>query len=335
MWDWKGRWGLMLMNVWIALTVQSLLYGNGLALAAAALALTYAVTRVPNFVHGDYVTFGVLATILVAYGLGLGYGLGLASAFVLGGLLALACYVFVLKPMKARGADIVTLMISTFALTFVVRYCMYMLTDYLDFINLGGISPWVNAAMQISGTAALFTVTVLPIAMIVALHLLLTKTRLGWAMRAIADNEELAKIVGINVEKILIITWFLIGGYAAIAGVVWSIAMGSSYGVSRIVQLYNLEWGWLILLEVFAACILGGVSSIYGSIVAAYILAFARVMGTYIMSTYFGISSSFAPAIPLVILIVVLLLMPEGIAGFKWSKILSRIGLKRIQGNEG
>jgi branched-subunit amino acid ABC-type transport system permease component len=134
-----------------------------------------------------------------------------------------------------------------------------------------------------------------------AMHMVLTRTQVGRAIRATSSNPQLAQASGINTTRVLLTTWFLSAGLAGMAGLFRGAA-------TRFTPLM----GWDILLPVFAVTVLGGIGSFYGAIVAAFIIGLAENVGVVLL-TQFGLSTDYRIAISFVILIVVLLFKPEGL----------------------
>jgi branched-subunit amino acid ABC-type transport system permease component len=131
---------------------------------------------------------------------------------------------------------------------------------------------------------------------------MLTRTKIGKAIRATASNPKLALSSGINTTRVLVITWFVSAGLAGIAGLF--------RGVETRVSPYL---GWDILLPTFAVAMLGGIGSFYGAMAAAIIIGLAENVGVVLLAQA-GLSTDYRMAIPFVILIVVLIFRPQGLA---------------------
>jgi branched-chain amino acid transport system permease protein/neutral amino acid transport system permease protein len=136
--------------------------------------------------------------------------------------------------------------------------------------------------------------------LVALLHLFLQKTKLGKAMRATADNMELALVSGIDTERVIIMTWGIGGALAAAGGIL--------YGID--VQLHPYM-GWNFLIPLFAATILGTVGNIYGALVGGLVIGVAQQVSTaFMMPTY-------KPAVAFILMILILLVRPKGIFGGK------------------
>ncbi|MCB0149227.1 MAG: hypothetical protein KDE01_16445, partial [Caldilineaceae bacterium] len=114
----------------------------------------------------------------------------------------------------------------------------------------------------------------------------------------------MARVIGLPVDRVVDLTWLLVGGMAGVAGALW----GFYTFVDPLV-------GWLILLPVFAAAVLGGMRSFVGTIIGAYVVAFGENTIMLLLNQWFGLDFSFKPAIPFLIIILVLLIRPQGFAG--------------------
>ncbi|PSP54444.1 branched-chain amino acid ABC transporter permease [Halobacteriales archaeon QS_1_67_19] len=146
------------------------------------------------------------------------------------------------------------------------------------------------------------SVVVIAVAMMAFLHFLLQETKLGKAMRASSDNIDLAKITGINTDRVMMATWIIAGAFAAVGGVMLGVLFN---------QL-TVNMGFFLLLPMFAGVILGGLQSVYGAILGSYIVGLSMDVGIYAIPE---IGSVYRIPIAFVILFVVLLVKPEGITG--------------------
>jgi neutral amino acid transport system permease protein len=128
------------------------------------------------------------------------------------------------------------------------------------------------------------------------LHFLLQNTKIGKAMRAVADDLDLARVSGINVERIVLYTWLLAGSFTAIAG-----------GMYGLITAVRPNMGWFLILPMFASVILGGIGNPYGAIAGALIIGIAQEVSTYWIPTEYKL------AVALGIMVLVLILKPQGL----------------------
>ncbi len=148
-------------------------------------------------------------------------------------------------------------------------------------------------------------VVVLALLLMAALHIVLRETKLGKAMRAASDNLDLAKVTGIDTDRVMMVTWIIAGGYAAVAGIIIGILF------FQIVP----SMGFFRLLPIFAAVILGGLASVYGAMVGAFAVGLAMEVGFFSMNQFVALSGTHRVSLAFVLLFVVLLVKPEGIIG--------------------
>ena len=133
--------------------------------------------------------------------------------------------------------------------------------------------------------------------MIVALHLMLQKTKIGKAMRAVADNIDLARVTGINVENVVLWTWLVTGVLTAYSGSLYGLIVGG----------LRPNMGWFLLMPIFASVILGGIGNPYGAIVGGLIIGIAQEVSIIWLGTEYKI------AVALVIMVLLLLFRPQGL----------------------
>lgn len=279
------------------LTVEGLRFGVILALSALGLSMVFGTTGLTNFSHGELITFGAIATWYLN-DLGLPFIAATALAVTLGGLFGLAQDTVIWRPLRDRKTGLIAMMIVSIGLAVFLRY------TYL-YIFGGGRQSFREYTIQ---TGLEFgPVTLAPrdiasmVVAVVALALVvwaLSSTRLGKATRAVSDNPALASASGIDVNQVIRAVW--IGG-AALAGL-----GGVLIGLSQQVEYLM---GFKTLLLVFAAVILGGLGTIWGAIVGAIIV------GLFIQLSTLVIPIELQNAGVLAVLIIVLLVRPQGVLG--------------------
>jgi branched-chain amino acid transport system permease protein len=223
----------------------------------------------------------------------------LLAAFLVTALVALVLDRAFYKPMRDRSG--ISLLIASVGVALVVRY----LIQFVYGSSRRGITASVEASniafapLGISVNAHELTIVVAAIALMLGMHFMLQRTKLGTAMRAMADNRDLALITGIPTERVVTATWLIGGGLAGVSGYLYVLLRGTI--------VFN--FGWLLLLLIFAAVILGGIGSIYGAI------AGGLVIGIVFTTSTIWISSDFNEAAAFAVMILVLLFRPQGIFG--------------------
>jgi branched-subunit amino acid ABC-type transport system permease component len=280
--------------------------GSLYALMAVGLTLTMAVVKLPNFAHAELITFGAYTALVVSLFVTTNPLFAIGLAFPASALLAWAIHRLVYRPLVRQKSTTYVLILSSFAVGLIVRYTLFLLADRYDLFDKRIQIPLqvLVAIGPLRLTNIFVWVTLSSIILVILLTLLLNFTSLGRQMRALADNDTLARVLGVPVDRVTDLTWVLVGGMAGVAGALW----GLYTFVDPLV-------GWLILLPVFAAAVLGGMRSFAGTILGAYIVAFGENTVMLLLNQTFGLDFSFKPAIPFVIIILVLLIRPQGFGG--------------------
>lgn len=269
---------------------------------AVGLTLTMAVIKLPNFAHAELITTGAYAALAVSLTVTSNPAVVLGGAFVAGALMALLCHWTVYRPLAARKLSTYTMILASFAVGLLLRYLFFFVVDRYKLFEKRIAVPqeiWFQNDL-LTLTNIFFWVLPISIGLVVALTRLLTATALGRQMRALADNEMLARVIGLPVRRIQDVTWLLIGGLAGTAGALWGLYT----------NVHPLT-GWLAILSVFAATVLGGMTSFPGTIIGAYIVALAENLGMQALNSWLGVDFSVKPAVPFLIIIGVLLLRPQ------------------------
>jgi branched-subunit amino acid ABC-type transport system permease component len=287
---------------WAQVLFNSAITGSLYLLGAVGLTLTYSLSGFPNFAHAEFITLGAFVGYWVSKQMGLGFPLALLIAMLITGTVGLLCYRGVFQPLAKRGATVIHLMVCSIAMGFVLRYSIGLIWSWKpNYFSSTGPTWHVGPLTVLSLWLWLILVAV---SLTLIMHIMLVKTKIGKAIRATASNPELALASGIHVDRVILITWFIGAGLAAIAGVF----RGAD------TQVWPLT-GWDIILPIFAVTILGGIGNYYGAIVASFILGLAENIGVVVL-TALGLSTEYRAAIAFVILIVTLIVKPQGLAMF-------------------
>lgn len=296
--------------------VTSIQIGSMYALMALGITLTMSVIKLPNFAHAEYVTVGAYTALIVSLGISSNPLIIIGSAFVVGALVSIFSHQIVFKSLEKQNASFYTLLLASFAVGLIIRYILYMIADQFSLFDKRISIPLeiVYRTDTMIITNIFMWVVPTSIICVALLTLLLNYTPLGREMRALANNATLARVIGIAVERVKNNTWLLVGGLAGISGALW----GMNTSVSPLL-------GWVAILSVFAAAILGGLSSFPGTIIGAYVVSFSENMLMQFLNFYFDVDFSFKAAIPFIIIIGVLLIRPQGFTEF-FSNVR---GLKR------
>ena len=296
---------------------DALVFASLLTMLSTGLTLTYMTTKVPNFAHGNFATVGAYLTLALTKVLNLNPYLTIIPSLVLGGLTALILYVLILKPLLDRGANYIVLMIATIAYDMILYSLINIFADFLSRTYKVTTRLFILKSFdfKLLGQPGLFiTAPLIAILIVLALYVLLNKTKFGIGMRAAIENPSLASVVGINVNLTYAISWFISGGLAGIAGALMPIWL-----------MCNPDVGMRLIVSIFAASIVGGLSNIYGAFAGGILIGLAEVLGTGYLSLEIGTwVIPYRPIIPLLIMAVTLLFVPRGLTGINWRKILRR-----------
>lgn len=275
--------------------VPATAYGAQLALGALGVTLIYGILRFSNFAHGETMAFGAMVSVLLtmlfqSWGISLGPlpTALLALPFAVGAtaLLVLFTDKYVYKFYRRVKAAPVMLVIVSMGVMFVMNGLIRMVigTDDRRFadgarfvVNARDFKEWsgLSEGLAIRTTQVITVVTA--IIVVAILFWFLNKTRTGKSMRAYSDNEDLALLSGINPERVVMITWVIVGGLAAIAGTLYG--LDKSFKPFIFMQL---------LLPIFASAIVGGLGSPLGAIAGGFVIAFSEVTLTYAFKKVVG-----------------------------------------------
>ena len=299
----------------IGLAVNGIFLGSILALGAVGITLVFGVMRFANIAHGDmmtmgaYVTFFLLVSVLPEHtGLGpftFGFTLLIALPVSMAAVAALAVGmdILVFRKLRLRRANIVTIEIASLGVAIAIRGFVQMVwgTPVRYFPNEGRTHFSLPADISIAPNHLFVSGAALVLA--IALHLLLTRTKQGKAMRATSDNPDLARASGINTDRVLLWTWAIAGALAGAAGVLLVIFNATA-------QL-KPTMGFQLLVPLFAAVVVGGIGNPYGAFLGAMLIGISMEVSTaWALPTY-------KPAIAFTVMVVVLLFRPRGILGSK------------------
>lgn len=279
-------------------TVNGLVSGSYYALGAVGLALVYGVLKLVNFAHGDMLTFGAYAAFLANVEWGLPVLVAVAFAVIMTAVLAVASELVLWRPMRAKGAGLFQLLLMTLGLAFLLRHAI----QFAAGTSVRSLDVDVTSSVRVGGLqigVAELVVALVGFAVLLLVALMLRSSKLGKQMRALSDDFALAETSGIDTQRIVTATWIIGGGLAGLAGVLSAAAIG--------VMTPNL--GFSLLLTLFSATVLGGIGNAYGALAGGVSLGLAQEWSTLLIDSRWKATVGFA------ILIVVLIVRPQGIFG--------------------
>ncbi len=273
----------------------SLITASILALAAVGFTLQFGVTNILNLAFAEVMT----SSAFVAYWLnsrGLSIWLCMIAAGVSGSVLSLAINRGLYRPFIRRGARLFALIIVSMGLALVIQNGVLAVAGpgFFTYNQPQGL------AFDVAGVRFTYTelaILLIAVVAMLAVHLLLTRTRLGKAMRACSADASLARCSGVPTTRVVDIAWLLSGALAGIAGV--TLFMNTT--------AFSVTTSGDFLVVIIAAAILGGVGDAYGAMLGALIIAFATEFAALVLD------SAYKTAVAFVILVVVLLTRPQGV----------------------
>ena len=296
------------------IVIDGLVAGSMIGLGAIGVTLTYSILRFANFAHGEFISWGAYFALVVVGALGalsgalaapvrpfsFGWALPIAvvAATVLAGGLALLVDGLLFGRLRERRGAVIILVMASFGAALTLRSLLeFIFTSKPAYYSRelqialplgGGVRATPDQLLSLATAAAL----------VVAVHLLLTRTAIGRSMRAVSEHPALAGVVGIKVGRVIRVVWMLGAGLAAIAGVM----------AGLLVQI-RPQMGFDLLLPLFAAAILGGIGSVPGAMLAGLIVGLAEAVAVA------TIGAEWRAAVAFAILVAVLLVRPQGLFG--------------------
>jgi len=281
--------------------INGLNFGLMLALAAIGASLVFGTTGLSNFAHAEMVTFGAVMTLVFGVFLKFPMFVAIPIAVLLSAAFGLTLDAAVWRPLRRKGIGLTQLLIVSIGLSLALRYTFQFFIGGSIFQLPGSSEKKIQIFGPISLTITDMVSMGVSILVLAAVAWWLVNTRIGKATRAISDNASLAAASGINVDGVVRIVWVVAAALAGLSGVLWA------YFIPGI----KWDMGAQILLLVFAAITLGGLGTAFGALVGSLIV------GLLVEVSTLWIPSDLKYLGALVILIVVLLVRPQGILGRK------------------
>ncbi len=282
----------------LQLMVSGVKFGLIIAMAAIGLSLIFGTTGLVNFAHGELVTFGALAAYFFNRTIGMHLVwatiLAMCVAGVVGGLVDTGVW----RPLRRRKTGLIAMMVVSIGLSIGIRYIYlyqfggrtrpYSGYNLQRAVDIGPISIAPKDLWSIG----------IALAVLIAVGLALQFTRIGKAMRAVADNPDLAESSGIDVDRVILVVWVAGSALACLGGVLFGLGEQVSW-----------QFGFQLLLLMFAGVTLGGLGTAYGALLGSFVIGVFVQVSTLWVSTELKNVGAFA------ILILILLVRPQGILG--------------------
>ena len=279
--------------------VNALTLGSLYALIAIGLAITFSILDVVNFAQGSLVMWGAYVGVVFAVGLGLGLWVPILASMFLVGLIGMALERAALQPLRIRNAPPIAALLATLGAATIL--------DHLILIVFGPDtrafpSPFPVRMIEVGGaqiSTLELTITGIALLLLVGLQAMLRRTRLGLAMRAIAQDGRVAGLMGIDTNRVVALAF----GVGAAVGGVGGVLTGIYY------NSVDISMGYSAGLKGFSAMVIGGMGSLPGAILGGFLLGTAETAATTIFW------SGYRDIVAFSLLILVLIVRPSGLLG--------------------
>ncbi|MEZ5925796.1 MAG: branched-chain amino acid ABC transporter permease [Hyphomicrobiaceae bacterium] len=281
--------------------LPALALGSIYALGAVGISMLFGILRFAHFAHGDVMTIGAYGTLTAVWVTGLHPLLALPAGIALAVAAVLAADRWCYQPL--RSLPTIYTVISSFGVALMMRSLAQIVWGSDNQVYIRGVTPPLVLFDTIRVSLLHAEAIVIVAAIAVALHIFLTRSRTGRAMRAVADEPELAAVAGLDTKRVVRWTWIIGASLATIAGV-----------ISGLDTDVHPNMGWNLLLPMFAATILGGIGKPMGALAGGMLIGLAEELSTY---NWVGeqafISPSYKTAVAFVVMVVLLIFRPQGL----------------------
>ena len=278
-------------------SINGVVSGTYFALGAVGLTLIFGVLRLVNFAHGEFLTFGAYM-LLVGNAIGLPLPIAVVFGVLLTAILGVGLEVALWRPVRRRGVGELQLLLLAIGLAFFMRNAIAFVAGPED--RAAGANT--TAAVQLGdfrvGRTELI-VTVVGLLVIALVAVALKYSSLGRQTRALADSIQLAETTGIDTDRIVLITWGASAGLAGLAGILYALPAG----------VVNPNLGFSLILSIFAAVVVGGIGNAYGALAGGLLIGVVQEWSTLVIDPSMKVAVGFA------VLILVLLVRPQGLFG--------------------
>jgi len=277
----------------LQICLYGVVLGSILTLGAIGVSLIYGILRFAHFAHGDLMALGAYFAFSLVVGLGFPVWASAPFAIVAAALVAIVIDQTVYRHL--RKSPPIILLISSFGIAIALRSVIQLIWGPRNQVYVKGIQmPWHVGDLVVKPDHVWIVGGA--VVLVIALHLFLTRTKTGKAMRAMSDNMDLALVSGIPAERVIMATWAVGGGLAAVAG----IFLGMDTRLHPVM-------GWSVMLPIFAAAILGGIGRPYGAIAGGMVIGLAMELSTMV------IDPTYKPAVAFALMVLMLIVRPQGL----------------------
>jgi branched-chain amino acid transport system permease protein len=298
----------------IGLIVSTVINVSLLIMLCIGFTFTYMMEKFPNFAHISYASLGTMVTYYLVKFYGYNPYHTWPISAVIGGFLGVILYLLIVKPIKGRAFSEITLTFTFYIISQIITQGLAMFSFWLlidQRIQSQGFYLYYYD-FRIYGVPAIGVIAPITVLFVVIiLQGFLKWSKHGIAMRATAENEDLAQGLGVNIRFIHLFSWFVSGSLSALAGSIISMWLSTSVNYSD-----------TLLINVMAGSVLGGLNSITGAIIGGLLTAVAAKAITLALMTYIGVNMGiYEGLIPIIFLFIVLVIEPNGLTAIKPQNI--------------
>lgn len=281
--------------------IPGLALGAIYALGAVGISMIFGILRFAHFAHGDVMTIGAYGTLAAVWFSGLHPLLALPAGIVLAVLSVLLVDRIFYRPL--RDLPTIYTVIASFGVALIFRSLVQLVWGTQNEVFIRGVQRPIVLFDLIRVSVLHLEAIAIIVIVAIALHLFLSRTRTGRSMRAVSDNPELARIAGLDTEKVVRATWIIGGSLAAIAGVLTGLDTN-----------IHPNLGWNLILPMFAAAILGGIGKPMGALLGGVVIALIEELSSYPWITDAPlINPGYKTATAFFIMVLLLIFRPQGL----------------------
>jgi len=293
--------------------IDNIIYASILVLLCIGFSFTHQLEKFPNLTHTTLATIGTMTAFALSRIQGMNPYLTWPFAAAVTGLVSVLLYLSVVRPIQRSGGGGIRITFAMFALTYVINSVLAVFSYWVmvtqGFTTQGFVLRRLDFSL-FGLPGVFFSVPLTCIVLVSLLHLFLTRSKHGISIRAIADDPNLATSLGINVFHVHIMSWFMTGALAGLAG-----------AALPLWQPTSLDGSDELMMNVVAGSVLGGLDNIYGAIVGGLFLTFTqRVLPTLLMRAVGIWIANYISLVPMIVIIGVLLIEPQGLTGIRRKK---------------
>jgi branched-chain amino acid transport system permease protein len=296
----------MSIDVLLQQIVNGLVVGSVYALVALGYTMVYGILQLINFAHGEIVMIGALAALfitnaLIAVGLppALALVIAILAAMIICAIVGVSIERIAYRPL--RNAPRLAPLITAIGVSIFLQQIAILVfgRNYFTFPEIISKAPINIGAITVTMNEIVILVT--SVALMAGLFWLVNNTKIGTAMRATAENQKVAGLMGIDINKIIAITFAIGSGLGAVAGVM----VASNYGQA------HYYMGFMLGLKAFTAAVMGGIGNLWGAMVGGLILGLVENVGLIF------VRGDYKDIFAFVVLVLVLIFRPQGLIGEK------------------